>query len=99
MRMRVLLLLLAIALVGFGLWLTSHRRTPHRVPEHKPKPEVAIQDGKTIDFSNGQPLYRDNAADHAAMTKGVAAMDAAAANVTFAPTTTPPPAPAGAKQK
>jgi hypothetical protein len=44
---------------------------------------VAIQDGKTIDFSNGSPAVKDGPADRAAMDKAVREMDEASKDVTF----------------
>jgi hypothetical protein len=52
---------------------------------------VPIEEGKTIDFSSGQPVIKDEAADRAAVGKAQREMDEAAANITFAPTK---PAPA-----
>src|SRR5581483_4994517 len=49
----------------------------------RPKPEVPIQDGKTIDFSTGAPVIKDNPADQAALERSLREMDAAAGTVTF----------------
>lgn len=96
MRIRLILLVLAAAMVAYGLWLTSHRGTarsrPSQTNDVKPagaKPAVPIKDGKTLDFSTGKPVYQDDAANKAAIAKGVAEMDAAAGNVTFGPTSVP----------
>ncbi|MCC6416567.1 MAG: hypothetical protein IT582_11715 [Opitutaceae bacterium] len=51
-----------------------------------PAPVTSIQDGKTIDFSTGQAVVRDDAADRAALEKAKREMDAATADITFAPT-------------
>lgn len=58
-----------------------------------PPPVVAIEDGKTIDFSSGRAEVRDEAADRAAIEKAQREMDEATANVTFAPTKPKEPAP------
>lgn len=44
---------------------------------------VPIQDGKTIDFSDGTAVVRDGAADKAAIDAAVKQMDAASKDVTF----------------
>ena len=54
--------------------------------EAKPLPDVAIQEGKTIDFSSGQPEIRDTPEDRAALEKAKAEMDEATQDVVFAPT-------------
>ncbi|MFZ9683193.1 MAG: hypothetical protein ACO3DQ_08325 [Cephaloticoccus sp.] len=56
-----------------------------------PPPVVPLEDGKTIDFSQGRAEVRDEAADRAASEKAKREMDEATADVTFAPTK---PAPA-----
>ncbi|HWA88287.1 MAG TPA: hypothetical protein VG710_18815 [Opitutus sp.] len=79
------LLLLAIAFaigVAGAVWFT------HR-PTTSPKPTVTIQDGKTIDFSSGKPVIKDNPDERKIIADSVAEMAAAAKDVTFAPT---PPA-------
>ena len=87
----VMALLMLLAMAGFW-WMQHH--------DPKVKPAVAIQDGKTIDFSTGRPIVKDDAKQKAAIEKSVKEMDAAAANVTFTPkapaekrATEPSPAP------
>ena len=76
------LLLGAVLAFWFGRWRAA-----------QPKPDVAIQDGKTIDFSSGRPVVKDDSAEQKIINHAVAEMDAAAKDVTFAPTA-PPPSPA-----
>lgn len=49
----------------------------------KPHPEVAIQDGKAIDFSSGKPVVKDTAKEKASIDKAVKEMDEASQGVTF----------------
>ena len=51
----------------------------------KSKPEVPIEDGKTIDFSSGVPIVKDDAKEKAAIDRSVKAMEEAAKDVTFGP--------------
>ncbi|HVU34341.1 MAG TPA: hypothetical protein VHE61_12970 [Opitutaceae bacterium] len=78
-RMRAWLMLIATALVALGLWLTWHRNV------RRVQPATAIQDGKTIDFSSGKPVVKDDPKEKEIIDRAVAQMDAAAANVTFSP--------------
>jgi hypothetical protein len=48
--------------------------------------EVPIQEGKTIDFSSGQPEIRATDEDRAAIERAAREMDEATKDVTFAPT-------------
>ena len=50
---------------------------------------VPIQDGKTIDFSDGSPAVKDGPADRAAIDAAVKDMDAASRDVSF-PAEPPP---------
>ena len=75
----VIIALLVVAMVAF--WLMQARYTKTKAA----KPTVAIQDGKTIDFSNGLPVVKDDAKQKAAIEKSVKEMDAAVQNVTFTP--------------
>jgi hypothetical protein len=63
----------AIALV----WVSQQKG---RVAPH---PEVAIQDGKTIDFSSGKPVVKDAEKEKAALAKGVKEINAAQKGVIF----------------
>lgn len=84
---RYVLLALAV-LAGMALGYRYQQRREQAKATPKP---VAIEDGKTIDFSSGKPVVKDDAADRAALEKAKREMDEAAANVTFAPTKPPPP--------
>jgi hypothetical protein len=93
-ELMVMAVLLALTMAGFWWMQTRHTRPSG------PKPEVAIQDGKTIDFSTGQPVVKDDAKQKAALEKSLKEMEAAVQNVTFAPVAPgekkkaePPPAP------
>jgi hypothetical protein len=44
---------------------------------------IPIQDGRTIDFSNGRAKVGENDADKAAMDAAVKEMDAASKDITF----------------
>ncbi len=78
-----MLLIVAAILIAVGLWSISRRGNIPRAPSARPG--VAIQDGKTIDFSSGKAVVKDSAKEKAALDRSVAEMNAAAANVTFAP--------------
>jgi len=81
MKRKSLWLVFALGVgVAFGWWFVRRQRAA------APKPVVTIQDGKTIDFSSGTPVVKDSPADKAILDSAVAEMDAAAKNVTFAPT-------------
>ena len=67
------LALSAVALV----WVTQQKG---RVVPH---PEVAIQAGKTIDFSSGKPVVKDAEKEKAALAKGVREINAAQQGVSF----------------
>lgn len=58
---------------------------PVALPPPVPVKETVIQDGKTIDFSSGQPRVQDTPADRAALERAKREMDEAAKDVTFAP--------------
>jgi hypothetical protein len=61
-----------------------------------PKTTVAIQDGKTLDFSSGKPVLKDSADEKAIIAQSVKEMNEAAAGVTFTPASKAPEA--GAKK-
>jgi hypothetical protein len=66
--------------------------------EKKPRPEVTIQEGKTIDFSSGVAVVKDDAKQKATIDKAVADMESALQSVTFAaPAQKAEPTPAPSK--
>jgi hypothetical protein len=76
---RAISLLVSAAATAAALW--TYGSQPRRAPAHGPL--VPIQDGKTIDFSDGSPAIKDGPADKAAVDAAVKAMDAAARDVSF----------------
>jgi hypothetical protein len=85
-RRRIASILIGAAAAAAALWIYASRAgRAHRGP---PVP-VPIQDGKTIDFSNGSPVVRDSAADKDALDRAVREMDAASKTVTFSAEPTP----------
>ena len=86
---RVVTWLVILLLLGGAAWFGWQRRAP------KPAPPVDLtqHDGKTIDFSSGQPVVKDSAEDRAAMDKAAKEMAEAVKDVTFGPPAkkAPPP--------
>jgi len=85
---------LLAGMVG-GYFYLRHRSAPlpavapapaTATTETKPLPDVAIQEGKTIDFSSGKPEIRDTPEDRAALEKAKAEMDEATKDIVFEPT-------------
>ena len=72
----VVLLALAAAAMFFMLRPRPAAQAPTVVP---------IQDRKTIDFSSGKPVVKDDAEQHAAIAKAENEMAAAAQGVSFGP--------------
>ena len=68
--------------------LLGIRFPPRKGPPRGAAP-VPIQDGKTIDFSNGSPVLANGAADKAALDAGVRAIDEATRNITIPAQPTP----------
>jgi len=82
---RAIPLLIGAAATAAALWAyASQPRTAGRTTE-----PVAIQDGKTIDFSDGTPAVTQSAADKAATDAAVKEIDAASKDVSF-PAEPPP---------
>lgn len=54
-----------------------------------PPPSIAIEDGKTIDFSTGEPVMTGTAEDQAAIEKAQREMEAATEGITFPAKTQP----------
>ena len=93
MKNRLLWVFVAVAVLSAGALLLAWRKMAER--HARPKPEVAIQDGKTLDFSSGKPVVKDTAKEKAAIEKAVREMDEAAKGVTFG---SPPAKPAEPKK-
>lgn len=82
----------------YVLWYVGQRRAENRAREKDPAarrdlgpyrpsatPEVDLTQnaGKTIDFSSGQPVVKESAADRAALEQGLRDIKEATQNVTF----------------
>lgn len=93
MRRRAAFVILGL-LVAAALALAFRARHPTTPSVPAAAEPIAIEDGKTIDFSSGRPVVSQTPADQAAMEAVLREMEAAAAEVTFEPTT-PPAAEAG----
>lgn len=95
MKNRLLWVFVAVAaLSAVALLLTRWK-----MASGKPRPEVAIQDGKAIDFSSGRPVVKDTAKEKAAIDKSVKEMEEAAQGVTFSSPTAKPAEPKKAEVK
>ncbi len=64
--------------------------------DKEPPADVAIQDGKTIDFSSGRPVVNEDEKQKASIDKALKEMDEATQGVTFTPKESATPAPAEA---
>jgi hypothetical protein len=83
---RIASVLIAAAATAAVVWAyVAHGMRDRRGPPAT----VALQDGATIDFSNGSPVVGSSAADKAALDAGVKAIDEATKNVTFRAEPTP----------
>lgn len=67
-RTRIARLLVAAAVVAAALWLYLGRG-------HGTRATVPIQDAKTIDFSNGSPVVKDDPASRDRMQKALSQID------------------------
>jgi hypothetical protein len=74
---RVFSLLVSAIVTAAALWSYAAQ------PRQAPPVIVTLQDGKTIDFSDGTPAVKDSAADKAAMDSAVKEIDAANKDVSF----------------
>jgi hypothetical protein len=84
---KILLWLLALTLaiiVGYRFLLPRPQPPPASA-----RTTVEIRDRATLDFSTGQPVVRDDAAEKALIDAVVTEMNEAAKNITFEPL--PPP--------
>jgi phosphoglycolate phosphatase-like HAD superfamily hydrolase len=86
---RIASVLAAAGVTAAVLWMYGTRGSGGHPAQPSPVP---IQDGKTINFSNGSPVVGDSAADKAALDAGVKAIDAATRDITFPAQVTPTPA-------
>lgn len=94
----VVLLVTFAALAVFVLWYVGQRRAENRAragttpavrdlgPVRATPPaavDLATHEGKTVDFSSGQPVVSDSPADRAALDAGLKDIEEARRNVTF----------------
>ena len=82
---RITAALVVAAALAAALWIYRSRVRPQVAAQAS----VAIQDGKTIDFSGGSPVVKDGAADRAALAAALRDIDAATKTVTFPATAQP----------
>jgi hypothetical protein len=100
MTRRIILVLMVAALGLAAGWLLLRSRPVAPAPSATAsvplaqRPIVPIEDHKTIDFSNGQPVVRTDAENRAVIAKAEIEMAAAADTVTFAPIGPQPATPA-----
>lgn len=102
MKKPLIALALMVVLVGLALIFSGRKRAvaPARDSAASPatppttsttqKTTVAIQDGKTLDFSSGKPVLKDSADEKAIIEQSVKEMNEAAASVTFGPASKAP---------
>jgi hypothetical protein len=83
-RRRIASVLVAAAATAALFWAYGSRRVKAQAAAFVP-----IQDGKTINFSNGSPVVGGSAADKAALDAAVREIDEATKNVTFKAEPTP----------
>ncbi len=63
---------------------------PNQAAPPAPKPIVAIEDGKTLDFSSGAPILKDTAVEKAIIERAVHQINAAVQDVSFSSPTKAP---------
>jgi hypothetical protein len=83
---RIASLALGVALAAAAIWIYAARRQEARRDHVEPVP---IQEGKTIDFSGGSPVVKDDAANKARMEAALKEIDEASRTVTFSGEPTP----------
>lgn len=100
----IVLLALLLGAVVFVLWYVADRRAEMRAAPVATTPKavgpVAVEpapvllggpnEGKTIDFSSGQPVVKDTPEDRAAIEAALKDIAEATRNVTFGPETATP---------
>jgi hypothetical protein len=87
----LILLVVAVIIAAAMRWFYFQSRSGGPAA---PSSMVAIQDGKTIDFSSGKPVVKDSPEEKAIIDRATKEMDEAARSVTFGP----PPKPADEKK-
>lgn len=85
-RRRIVSAAIGTAATAAVVWLYLSRGHP---PHREPADAVPIQDGRTLDFSSGSPVLKDDAANKAKMDAALRDIDAADKTVTFRPDPTP----------
>jgi len=86
MKRKFVLTLIAVAAgVALGSWFNRRAASTAAAVPPSPKPVVAIQDRKTIDFSSGKPVVKDSKQEQAIIDSAVKEMDEAAKSVHFDP--------------
>lgn len=83
-RPLILLVVILAAVIAARWWFQRARH----VPSPPPAP-VTIQDRATIDFSTGQPVVKNDAAEQALIDAALKDIDAAAKNIKFPPLVPP----------
>ena len=85
MNKRVLWSFVALAVLAAAVYFARSKKNSSAYRGGDPKNEIAIQDGKTIDFSSGKPVVKDTHQEKAIMASALKEMSAAAKDVTFEP--------------
>ncbi len=83
-RPLILLVVILAAVIAARWWFQRARHVPTPPPAL-----VTIQDRATIDFSTGQPVMRDDAAEQALIDAALKDIDAAAKAIKFPPLVPP----------
>lgn len=83
-RPLIFLVVILVAVIAARWWFQRARHVPAPPPA-----TVTIQDRATIDFSSGQPVVRDNAAEQALIDAALKDIEAAAKNIKFPPLVPP----------
>lgn len=82
-HLKIRLTIVTLVLAGIAGYLLKRPKGP--------PPPIAIEDGKTIDFSTGEPVMTGTAEDRAAIEKAKREMEAATEGITFPAKARPEP--------
>ena len=85
MNKRVLWSVVALVTLTAAVYFARSPKIFRAPAAGNPKNEIAIQDGKTIDFSSGKPVVKDSPEEKKVIDAAVQEMDEAAKNVKFGP--------------